>query len=444
MPEPALPAFAPPPRPLAAFEHLMLADARPGYPMAFFLECEVEGPLSLERLREAVEAAAMRHPLVRSRVAWRAGRPHWLPPDVLPVVESVPVDPWRPIDLSRESGLRLVVLPVPAESDTQQPAPPRHRVVMVAHHAAVDGVGGCEYFGDVWARYDGREPPEFSPGRRRDRSPPTGASPAGPGALGGAWPFIAFRPRPITRLTRRAANAGQMEPPADPPFVSQTLDRERTAAVRGVVSASGWSLNDLVVAAVMRATGRWNERAGGRPGNVRITLPVNLRATGARGPAGNDLGYAFLDRTPGECADARRLTAGLAAASRWIVETEAAREFLGAAGALSGRPWLLRSITRLPVCFSTAVVSTIGDPSRRMKSGVPKHDGLDAPGGLVIRSIRGVPPLRPNTRVALATTTYGGELTLCCLCSAVPDDRPSRAAAREFLALVVAELTAFL
>jgi hypothetical protein len=42
---------------LAAFEHLMLADARSGHPMAFFLECEVEGNLCLDRLRVAVTPA---------------------------------------------------------------------------------------------------------------------------------------------------------------------------------------------------------------------------------------------------------------------------------------------------------------------------------------------------------------------------------------------------
>lgn len=122
------------PRPLAAFEHLMLADARPGHPMTFFLECEVEGPLCLNRLREAVNAAARRHPLVRSRVAWRGGRPNWLEPDVEPTVELAGPDAWRPIDITAESGLRLVVIS----------ARDRHRIVMLAHHAAIDGVAGGE------------------------------------------------------------------------------------------------------------------------------------------------------------------------------------------------------------------------------------------------------------------------------------------------------------
>ncbi len=400
--------------------------------MAFFLECEVEGPLSMDRLRGAVTAAASRHPLVRSRVAWRGGRPLWLTPDVEPTLEPGGPAAWRPIDIAAESGLRLVVI---SERD-------RHRIVMVAHHAAIDGVAAGEFFGDLWACYDGRDPPPFGPGRRR--SQPAAASSTGSGPLGGSWPFVAFRPRPLARFAGFPSGLdGPAHASCQPPYAWRTLDRDLTTVVRGVVAARGWSLNDLVVAAVMRAAGRWNERAGIGAGNVRITLPVSLRSIGSRSPACNELGYAFLDRTPDECSDARGLAAGLASASRWIVENDAAREFLTAAAVLSRRPWLLRGITRLPVCFSTAVVSTIGDPSRRMKSGVPKQDGLDAPGGLVIRTIRGVPPLRPGTRAAVGATTYAGELTLTCLCSAVPDDRPSRAAAGEFLAFVADEITAF-
>ncbi|MFM7137078.1 MAG: hypothetical protein ACKO1M_08415, partial [Planctomycetota bacterium] len=260
------------PRPLAAFEHLMLTDARPGHPMTFFLECEVEGPLCMDRLRGAVTAAAGRHPLVRSRVAWRGGHPHWLAPDVEPTIESGGRDAWRPVDIARESGLRLVVMPTGA----------RHRIVMVAHHAAIDGVAAGEFFGDLWACYDGREPPAFSPGRRRQRSASAALPPSGGGGFRSFWPFIAFRPQPLARFAGLAATDGTDDLPSQPPYAWTTLDRDRTTAVRSVVTAHGWSLNDLVVAAVMRAAGRWNERAGRRPGNVRITLPVNLRPTGSR------------------------------------------------------------------------------------------------------------------------------------------------------------------
>jgi O-methyltransferase involved in polyketide biosynthesis len=437
-----------PPTPLAPFEQLMLADTRPGYPLGFFLECEVEGPLCRDRLADAVARAAARHPLARSRVAVRGGQPCWLSPDVMPVIEDASPAAWRPHDLARESGLRLVVLPTVAPAaEPDSPAPsPRHRLVLFVHHAVCDGIAAAEFLGDVWALYDGREPPRFSPGRRSRETPPA----PGPafGRSGGSTGFAAFatfRPRPLRQRRdcgRAARPAGQAARPAAellPPYEWFDLDPAETARLRQAVAAAGWSLNDAVVAAVIRAANRWNEAAGGRAGNVRITLPVSLRPPGFRGPLANGISYAFLDRRPADCRDLRFLAASVAEASRWIVETGAAGEFLAVLGMLARRHWLLKFLTRLPVCFSTAVVSTIGDPARRMKSGVPKQDGLDAPGGLVIRGMRGVPPLRPGTRAALAALTYGGQLSLTCLCSAGSDPR---AAAREFLRLVADELAA--
>jgi len=429
------------PRPLAPFEHLMVADARPGHPMTFFLECVVEGPLHLDRLAEALADASARHPLLRSRVGWLGGRPHWLPPDVEPVLEPVSRRAWRPIDLARESAVRLVVVPLEAgdagEFRGAIAGAVIHRIVLVAHHAALDGIAAAEFFGDVWAHYDGREPPPFEAGRSRTRS----AAPAGAAAEGGFWPFALFRPRPLARRSFAAAPAPAAMATSGHavPFAHLDLEPVIATRIRGAAAANGWSLNDVVVAAVVRASGRWNELAPGRAGNVRITLPVSLRTTGSRSPARNDIGYAFIDRTPADTADPGRLAAGIAAASRWIVETGAAEEFLRATGGLAARPWLLTAVTRLPVCFSTAVVSTIGDPARRMKAGVPRIDGFDAPGGLVIRAMRGVPPLRPGTRAAICAMTYGGGLSLSCLCSAVRRGDP-RAAAREFLRLVAEDL----
>jgi O-methyltransferase involved in polyketide biosynthesis len=435
-----------PGRPLAPFEQLMLADTRPGYPLGFFLESDLEGPLCRDRLAEAVARAAARHPLARSRVGFHRGHPYWLPPDVMPVVEDASPDSWRPHDLARESGLRLVVLPVAAEPGGSAPLP-RHRLVLFVHHAVCDGIAAAEFLGDVWAAYDGRELPRFSAGRRgRETPPPTGPAVGRSESATGFATFAAFLPRPLRRrrdcgrpITAGGRAASRPAPDLLPPYESLDLDPAETARLRETVAAAGWSLNDAVVAAVIRAANRWNEAAGGRAGNVRITLPVSLRPPGFRGPLANGIGYAFIDRRPADSRDFRSLAASVAEASRWIVETGAAGEFLAVLGLLARRHWLLRCLARLPVCFSTAVVSTIGDPARRMKSGVTKQDGLDAPGGLVIRGMRGVPPLRPGTRAALAALTYGKGLSLSCLCSA---GRDPRAAAREFLRLVADELTA--
>ncbi|MBM4023758.1 MAG: hypothetical protein FJ284_16240 [Planctomycetes bacterium] len=440
------------PRLLTAFEHLMVADARRGHPMLFFFELEVEGPLSLARLRAAAETAATRHPLLCSRLGWCRGRPSWLPPDVRPVVETGSADAWRPIDLTRDSGVRIVVTSSPPQTNTaSRDDVPRHRLVLVAHHATLDGVAAAEFLGDLWARYAGRQPPSFKPGRAGLR-PGSSTSAADPSKASpptsGTWTFATFRPAPLAR--RRfsepvVASNGPCGPPQcpAPPFQTWTFGREQTSRLRTVASARGCSLNDLIIAAAMRAAGSWNQRAGRDAGNVRITMPVNLRPVGSRSPAGNDIGYAFLDRTQADCADRWRLATGVAEASRWVVQNSAAAEFLQASGRLARRPWLLRLATRMPICFSTAVVSMIGDPSRRMRSGVPHVDGCDAPDDLVIRTFHAVPPLRPGTRAAIAAVTYAGDLSLSCLCSADSTGRTSRAAAREFLTVVAEELLGF-
>jgi len=431
----------------------MVADARPGYPMLFFFDLQVAGPLSLDRLRAATEAAAARHPNVRSRVAWRGGRPFWLPPDVRPVVETCTAAPWRPIDLTRESGLRLVVMPLATQLDHTASADApldRHRLVLVAHHAALDGVAAAEFLGDVWACYDGREPPPFKSGRVTDaRSDRPVAAAAPPPPASGAWTFAVFRPSPLVRRTFSAAATSptfEHQPTGCPAplFETRAFGREQAGRLRSAAATHGCSVNDLVVAATMRAAGGWNARAGGRAGNVRITMPVSLRPAGSRGPARNEIGYAFLDRRPAECVDRHGLATGVATASRWIVENAAAAEFVRTTGSLAARPWLLRLATRMPVCFSTAVVSTIGDASRRMRAGVPRIDGLDAPGGLAIESFHAVPPLRPGTRAAIGVVSYSGDLSLTCLCSADATGHGSRAAAREFVDVVAEETLAFL
>ena len=65
------------PRALTPLEQLLLRDSRPGYPICFFLACDVEGPLETRRLEAALGGAAGRHPLLCSRVRDSWWRPAW-------------------------------------------------------------------------------------------------------------------------------------------------------------------------------------------------------------------------------------------------------------------------------------------------------------------------------------------------------------------------------
>ncbi len=419
--------------PLAPFDHLMLVDARPGFPMCFFLECVVEGDLDEHRLRHAADEASRRHPRLCSRVAWRGGRPCWLPPDVRPAfvwqAEAGASDPWRPVDLERESGVRIVVRTL---------GPRQFGITLVVHHSVCDGIAACEFMGDLWACYEGNEPRRFSPPARPTKDTPAAAPPPAIDPVTEAMAFARFFPAP---LASRRAFAGRRADAAEPPYASIELDSACTAKLRAAAAARQATVNDLIVAAVMRAAIAWNDQGGVRRGGVRVTMPVSTRAPRQRAPASNEISYAFLDRSREACRDRESLVGSLAAASRWILASGAVAGFLDAVRFLARSPLALRAVTRLPLCLSTVIVSNLGDVSRRMRAGVPKIDGRDAPGGLVIRGFRGVPPLRPRTRAAVAVLPYADSMTLSCLSSAGTEPR---AAAGEFLNLIRRELGGFL
>lgn len=272
-------------------------------------------------------------------------------------------------------------------------------------------------------------------GERPEPAPPPTEQPPAIDAVGEALAFARFFPSALASMRSDAA-----EPPRtalDMPYASLEFDESFTARLRSAAAARNATVNDLIVAAVMRAAIAWNDRAGKRRGGVRVTMPVSTRAPRRRDPASNEISYAFLDRSRDACRNRESLVSSLAAASRWILASGAVVGFLEAVRFLSKSPFLLKAVTRLPICLSTVIVSNLGDVSRRMRAGVPKIDGRDAPGGLVIRGFRGVPPLRPRTRASVAVLPYAGTTTICCLCSVGPDPR---AAGREFLEFIRREL----
>ncbi len=436
------------PRPFDPFERLLLADDRPRQPMRFFIEFQVAGPLREDRLRSAIAAAARRHPRLTSLLTYDRGTPRWVASAVEPTVVWHPAplapSPWASFDLRRESGLRCVVLPE---------GPDRQRVVMIFHHSTCDGVAALEVAGDIWAIYGGGSPRPVAGrtsgqgGRRSAATPPAAsATPAMAttsrrSGLAEAWEFARFRPTALARLHGPVA---QRDPDdaGRPPYAWVEFDTAQTDALRAAAAALGGSLNDLVVAAVMRAAVDWNTSASGRPGNVRITVPVSMRSPATREPARNAMAYAFLDRTAAACADPGPLTRSIAAATDWILEHDAARGFLDTLDLLGRWPGLLWLATRIPGCLSTAVVSNVGDPARRMRTGLPKRDGCDVAGDVVIERCIGVPPLRPWTRASLGATTYAGRLALCCLCSAHDDPRRGAGLFLERVSVAIAEAAA--
>jgi hypothetical protein len=417
-------------RPLSPFEHLLLRDQRPGYPMCFFLHCDVAGDLDTARLRRALEEAAGRHPLLRSRVRDSWWRPTWRPADRDPVLvvirsgESVAADgdpdsPWRPIDIRRESGIRMVAV---------ETGPSSWRVVIQVQHSACDGLAGLEFLGDVWSLYHGAEPAAFrTPSRvvrRRataapDAEPPPAEAPppedasfgAAGGVAGETARFAGFLPAALARGP--GAGPGDHVDAYRLPYVPRTLDADTTAAIKARATAAGVAVNDVIVAAVMRAVVEWNLRAGRTSRRLRVTMPASLKPAGTRAPACIDMGYAFLDRDADACRDVPALVASIGAASRWIQEHRAAGVFLDTLATIDRFPPAMRLVTRVPLPLASAVVSNVGNAGPRMKIGTPPEGVAGAPWAVRLIGVAGVPPVRPGTRLAVGVVFHDGRMALC-------------------------------
>lgn len=404
-------------RPLTPLEHLLLRDQRPGYPMCFFVHCDVEGHLDPQRLRTALLAAAARHPLARSRVRDSCWRPSWHEPDVDPDfvllragAGRAEVDAaWAPIDVRRTSGVRMVAIAI---------APDAWRVVLQIQHSVCDGLAGFEFLGDVWSHYHGADPAPFrTPSRSVARRPvhvaPDEAADAG-ALVGETARFAGFIP---ATLARGPVGATPPAPDATAlPYVTRVLCREETSAIKERASAVGATLNDVVVAAVMRSVIAWNASAGRPARRVRVTMPASLKPPGTRAPACIDMGYAFLDRDAPSCVDPRALVRSVAEASRWIQDHRAAAVFLDTLKAIDRFPPAMRLVTRIPFTLSSAVVSNVGNVGPRMKINADRDGAVDLPGGLRLGRVAGVPPLRPGTRLAVGVVLYDGAAALSCLC----------------------------
>ncbi|GIJ59532.1 non-ribosomal peptide synthetase [Virgisporangium aurantiacum] len=222
----------------------------------------VAGPLDGARVGRALAVLAARHPMLRMRLVGPEPRQVIGPPDT---VDGPP--PWftetelrtsvaaleeeasnRPIDLTREAPLRAVL--------AREPRDDVAHLVLVGHHAAVDGYSLHRLCQELWTIY-------------RD-----GADSAPPG------PFTALpsaQPSPADLAYWRTALAGYpqglrlpydgdpSESPA-PPLVSYQV-RTGADALVATAAAAGVSLFHLVLASYLRCLATWT-------GQERIAVNV--------------------------------------------------------------------------------------------------------------------------------------------------------------------------
>jgi hypothetical protein len=163
---------------------------------------------------------------------------------------------------------------------------------------------------------------------------------------------------------------------------------------------------------------RWNAEHEREPGRrrLRILMPQNLRERADRAmPATNLLGFAFVTRRADQCLAPRELLTSIHEETEAVRRGQLSRYFIGGLAAVQSAS-MLRRVLDSSLCFSTAILTNLGDPTRRFVARFPRGDGGLVVGNLLFDRIEGVPPLRPRTRAAFSLFNSARTLSISLKC----------------------------
>ncbi|MBI3463145.1 MAG: hypothetical protein HY000_08820 [Planctomycetes bacterium] len=435
---------------LTPLELFMCADDRPAFPMTFAIVVRLSGTIDRGAFEAALEDTLERHPLLTAVVrSAKSGRPCWVSaknarPTVnwQPASGPIPSVGWEPIDIVTETGLRIWARATASHCE----------LVLQFHHAAADGVGAYRVIGDLLAAYSihaagggaARLAP-VDPAQLRRRMHAILAAASCKSSRRLVWQALRTTARILARriapLTppRRGRAAGEPVG-AVPVIATMTLDRAAHERLRSAAADLGGTLNDLLLTALFQTLDAWNSRHGalGRGQSLRIMMPTDLRGQEEYDmPAATLTGYTFLTRKARDCLDTRTLLRTVRDETAAIKRERLGTRFVDFVTALAKLPWLLRLAVQWNRCMATAVLSNVGDPSRRFTASFPRVGGRCVCGNLVLEEITGTGPMRPKTRTSFNIFTYNRQLTICNSCD---PHRFSADDTHELLALYVAQL----
>lgn len=399
-----------------------LVDDRPECPMSFFLEFEFSGSLDQDKFQDALHEAIKRHPLLfcivqpgkKDRLSWV------LAPDRLnPIDWSSDTGPIEPeggvyLDIRTTTGLRIWV----------REAADSVRVVMQFHHAACDGTGAYRFVGDLLGCYMKRLPScegkvelgdfdvaQLKVCRAKMRTIRMNDSTWKKFriAFKEAWQFIGPKIAPLSAPGQQSSAA------SFPGIVTQSFSTDQLSSLRGIATSEGATLNDLFLRGVFQMALQWNQATSARR-KIRVLVPADMRdGEDFEVPACNMTACTFVTRKTGEIRDAAKLMDLVRLDTLELKNGNPQSAFVNAlTSGMEGNlmPWILGR----GACLATCVYSNAGDPARRFTGRLPKKRGKVSCDEFTLESITGVPPMRPNTRSTLSSSTYGRDLTFSMRC----------------------------
>jgi NRPS condensation-like uncharacterized protein len=406
----------------------------PGEPSNVHLEARLPVHLDGAALRRAVAAALAAQSRARVRRApggwWRRGQVWELPavPDLDPVTAVTWADDG---ELARERERFLAAAPPlelsPPVRVLLAAGPGEDRVILNAHHSALDGLSCLELLRSIARHYPGGGGTGATAAGAAGRD---GTAAGRDGTAAGRDGTAAGRDRAAEGRdgaagARDGAAGGRRGPVRWPaPIARIAADRDEDAGPDGSVFLllpprpvpSGRpgraTVNDVLIAALIAAIGRWNAAHARPAAPIRITMPVDSRPPGQAGTAGNlSRLTAVTARAPGPdlgglVADVARQTRS--AKDRPGPQVDPVSRALAAApcpGPVKRRLLRLGLRTAGPLLCDTSLVSNLG-----VVANPPRFAGAAAT-GLWFSTSAHMP-----RGLSVGAVTIGGRLHLCLRC----------------------------
>lgn len=207
------------------------------------------------------------------------------------------------------------------------------------------------------------------------------------------WRYFARRPLALATALPRPGDPGRIL------IRRRAMCPRETSRLRGACRERGITVNDVLLAAFMRALARKIDR----PGWMRVAVPTSLRPKG-NGSFCNLVSMVFLDRTASQ-ARSLDVLADISAEMKLVKERSLGHAMVGflKIGCL-GRGALMKSFLRSGRTEATAVLSNLGCLFEDTASQLLE--------GFAPIATDTVSPLRPGTSVSLCGSHCAGRLSL--------------------------------
>lgn len=401
---------------LVDFEHYMLADDSPEFPMTIPVNLEMSGEVDRAAFESSFNLACARHPFSSVRVEEREGRFFWIASESPKIswVDSLP--DLVEIDLRNETGMKVFAKQEDLEVS----------IFLVIHHSVTDGGGIAQFVEDWMIAYkqtgdleEAISMPLLKPDQLKNR-----------GKLGmSLWRYLLrpvqefcgaigvaeyFSHRPVAMGPQRFDSGFSL---AKKPRNRRFTFRFSASETKSLVSLSKqtkYPINDLLLAAYYSACQTWLEKNSPEDSDqhLRMMVPMNLRKeTEAALPMCNFVSMIFLDRKPGRSKTVRNVCWYVWLEMSTIKIMRLGYTFIHMIRALRWLGWL-PTLLRRDRSIATSLLSNMG----RIYAGskLLNSESKIESRGLTLESMAIFPPVREFLWMSALVSTYAGQMQFSC------------------------------